>query len=401
MKLSLKKLTQYNFFLLYFSQFILTTIPAQTAFIILFFKKPALPKRVYLYLFVIICYWTTVFSLGFSAIQLRHLLFYFSFIPPLLILLSLRPATNFIFITNNFFTIFFILTAIEALLFNTPFSHHLYFFPDETSSARVQFMGFYQRPMGIAGNPSMTSCVLIFSAVLGDIANKIFPQASSQDNTKGNKAVNSFFTLKTLTIFASTLLLASGTGFILLFTYFCTKWLAQIKLNKKSILQLIGLSGVILLMIYGSIYISKNQNNFDKFTIEYAEKLFFYKIYSVVEDLKSQNKNIFFALFGRQVDPALQAAITSADFGLLAIYRAMGILGSILVLSAPLLFIFSLWRFSIPTFFFYLSFGHYAGLLSPPGAVLFAIYLYLMFCYEQILKKKTLLPPSKNLTLLI
>ena len=62
----------------------------------------------------------------------------------------------------------FIISLVEAIIVNTSFINYLYFFPSEGSSERALNFGFYQRPLGICGNSSMTSCTLIFGACLLD-----------------------------------------------------------------------------------------------------------------------------------------------------------------------------------------------------------------------------------------
>lgn len=392
MNLSLNKIVYYSLLILFFSQFILTSIPAKAALLLLFFNKPVLPTRVYLYLMVVCFYWIVVFSFGYSSIKIQYVLFYFSFIPPLLCLLTFKPTAIRLFITNKFFIIILVITIIEALLDNSPFKNFLYFMPSADSSDRTNFFGFYQRPMGVAGNPSMTSCVMIFSAVLADTLDKIpqniFDGTTALDESKSNHQ-STIFNSRTLSLTATILVLFSGTGFGLLLLYFITKLLDQIKLNTKSIMRFIVVSVILIFMGYVSLSMSKDPDvlykNNNKFSLAYAKLMFDYKVYSVIESLEQQNINVNTMLCGTQIDKNVLDASTSGDFGFLVTYTAIGAIGSILIFIAPLLFLSALWKFLVPTIFFYVSFLHYPGLLSPPGAVVFALYIYSMSRYALLI----------------
>lgn len=383
MNLSTKKLGDYSLRLLYFSRFLTTTVPAQAALSLVCLGRPIiLPARVYIYLVLVASYWLSVFSLGYSVFQLQNLLFYFSFIPPLLVLFSMKSKITPIFITKSFITIIVVLTVAEALLINSPLGSYLSFlYRDENMAAFTEFMGFYKRPMGISGNASMTSCVLIFSMVLSDSMNKLLPN----DSTKRDET-NAFFTHTTYGVTVAILVLASGTGFALLLLYFFSKLLSQIKPSKKHLKRMVGVAIVIAFTIYGSLQ-SENAEDFNKFSLTYGELIYDMKSNDVMNNIEGQNRNVSSVLFGTQVDQDTTSSATSGDFGFITMYGALGVLGSILVLFAPFLFITSLWKFIVPTFFFYVSFGHYAGLLSPPGAVLFSTYIYQLYCYNQVARR--------------
>jgi len=385
--LSSKKLSRHSLQLLYFSRFILTTIPAQAALLLLYMRKPVLPVKFLFYILCVIFYWACIFSFGYSAIRFQHVLFYFSFIPPLVILSSQKQPDVPVFISDRFIIAIFALTILEAILVNSPIAEHLYFFSlPEDSSERVKFMGFYQRPLGIAGNASMTSCVLIFSVVLADTVKDILTGISSYEKCTSHASTrehtDNIFTYRTLLLIVSILILASGTGFVLLLLYLSFKLFSRFQLKLNSLLQLIGMVALLIVCIYGSIYLTTTIDDFDKFSMSYAELIYDYKIEIVRSNLEMQNANLISVLFGMQTETSLSEALTSGDFGYIVMYNAIGLFGSILVLIVPLLFISTITKFIIPTIFFYLSFVHYPGLLSPPGAVLFSLYIYLMLNYN-------------------
>lgn len=383
-----KKLINNSLMLLYFSRFIMTTVPAQAALMLLFIKKPILPLRIYLYVFAIVFYWATVFGIGYARFQLQNLIFFFSFLPPLLVFFSMRQEAVPVFITDKFIKIVAILTLIEAILVNSPYSGLLFFYPKDDVNDYVQLLGFYQRPLGIGGNPSMTSCVLIFSLVMSDLMNKIFTLDSKTRKICGIKQVrdgeNAFFSYRTILVAITILILASGTGFALLFLYYCTRWFSHFRLNMTGLVRLSGITIVIAIMIFGCFYVTEHIDNFDKFSLTYFQLMYDYKFIIIMNSLADIGNSILTLLFGMQVDPSILSASTSGDFGYLSMFNTLGAVGSILVLIAPLLFPTSLWVFRVPTVFFCFSFIHYPGLLSPPGAVLFSIYIYSMFLYKQV-----------------
>jgi hypothetical protein len=57
----------------------------------------------------------------------------------------------------------------------------------------------------------------------------------------------------------------------------------------------------------------------------------------------------------------------------------IGIIGSVLVLLPPLLFWTARRSMLLPTLAFYLCFFHYPALSSPPGAVMFAVFLFMLW----------------------
>lgn len=375
MKPLIRKSTAFSLLPLYFSRFILTTIPAQLLLILLFLRRPALPPKIYIYLLMVIIYWVTVLLTGYSNIRLQHLLFYFSFIPPLLFMLAMKPNANIqLFITDKFIVVICILTITEAFLVNSPLIDYLYFFPQEGSSERTNFMGFYQRPLGISGNASMTSAILIFSIVLADAKNKIFSSAISGRGIQGKKKIKKTFDRRMILITICILTLASSTGFILLLLYFLIKY------RKYFIL----ISALIALLFLGAPPPTEDDLVFQKISITYVKYIYNHKVNSLIQVFKFENKTITSVLFGEQANTSMLHAATSSDFGFLVMYYAIGVLGSVLVLSTPLLFMSSLRAFFIPTIFFYFSFIHYPALLSPPGAVLFSLYIYLMACHSRL-----------------
>ena len=381
------KLKNVSLFFLYFSRFFLTTIIGQVL-ILLCIRKTSMPLRIYAYIFIVFCYWLIVLSFGSTLVGPKHLLFYFSFIPPLILLFTSDERGFIELITVKFIVTICVLIIIEALLVNSSFISYMYFFPSEGSSERVQMFGFYQRPLGVAGNSSMTSVILIFSLSLRDAIKKSFSRT-----LYGNKAGDgidftanptSFLNYPVIFVSLSIFILMSGMGFILLLLYYVLLIFEKKTLNGRNVFSLL----IILLALSGLTYVWNYDFEVNKFSFDYFIYLVEFKIIDVLGEWANLNAGGYLKiLFGGQIDLDAIDVLTSSDFGYLVMYKAIGLLGVLLVLATPLLFASSLIVFVRTTIFFYASFLHYPGLLSPPGTILFSLYLYLLHSYEMENKK--------------
>ena len=256
----------------------------------------------------------------------------------------------------------------------------MYFFPIEGSSERVNFFGFYQRPLGVAGNASMSSVISIFALSLRDVLNKnstnILKIKYTEDigffsNSKSFLSYQLFFTC------LSVLLLMSGMGFGCLFLYI---FILLIDKNNFTVKGSLSFS-ITLITLCTMAFLMTSELGLDKLSLNYFNLLVELKkdsFLAVYTDnvLNLTNLRIF---FGGQIDTNVSSVFTSGDFGYLVTYEAIGVVGMFLVLATPLLFWSSLIIYWRPTVIFYASFLHYPGLLSPPGAVLFSLYLYLLY----------------------
>jgi hypothetical protein len=202
----------------------------------------------------------------------------------------------------------------------------------------------------------MTAGVLVFSLSL-------------RDHITGNRRL---MTAASLLSFVALVALASGAGFLLLMTYLMIHYLRTVRLSIRGVrLTLVYVFASFALIWFGIAWLNEI-DEFDK-----ASTIYYLKMY----DLKMNSiENVFedsgwlTILFGNQVIHGSEAK-TSGDFGYVVTLGAIGVCGGLLVFMAPLLFFEGIPRVMIPTIFFYLSFVHYPGLLSPPGQVVFAYYL--------------------------
>jgi hypothetical protein len=352
-------LSRFGLLTLCFSRFLLTTIPAQAVLLLSVISRGriVLHRRIALYILAATCYWAVVFLLNPSTVIVSHILFYSGFVVPLVAFLNTR--TKSIVLENRYIIGICGLVVLEAILVNSGMLRYLYFFPPEGSSERVLFFGFYQRPLGIAGNASMTAGVLVFTLAL-------------RDHFTGNTRL-----LKPTTIltFIAILLLASGAGFLFFFAYVTIHTIRTFRMSVRWICTVLGytLLGSIVVML-AFTWLTKVED-FNKASAEYYVQTYDYKV-ERAEGLVTE-KNWLTIWLGNQV-MAGSIAETSGDFGYAITLGAIGICGLSLVVLVPLLFLKAIPHMLTPTIFFYLSFIHYPGLLSPPGQVVFAYYIYLL-----------------------
>lgn len=394
MNWSTKTLRGAGLLLLYFARFLTTTVPAQALLACVFLVKPTLPGKVWAYVLLVACYWATVFALNPSHVPLQNLLFYFSFVTPSIILISSKPSDAGRWIATPFLLSICGLTLLEAIILNSPFASSIsYLLPPgwATSTEHSLLFGFYQRPLGIAGNASMTSGVLIFSTVLADASRRILPNAAAGAHQSSSAALRDdrtpFFSYRTVLLTITILALASGTGLGLLILYFISQALARFEWTVGKLALFITIVAITSVIVYGVFNSFNNIEGFNKFGSSYALWILNGKIATVSGAIESHT-GVSALLFGNQVDARKLTPDTSGDFGYGVMYNAIGALGAICVLFAPFVFASSLRKFLAPTIFFYVTFIHYPALLSPPGAVVFSLYLHLLFRYESLMKTR-------------
>jgi hypothetical protein len=141
----------------------------------------------------------------------------------------------------------------------------------------------------------------------------------------------------------------------------------------------------ILVLLFISLFIVSSFTLLDqdvfhkanKFSFTYISYIVLIKYYAVFNDY-DPNTTMLVNLLGQNISLNLEKAITSGDFGFVVMHEAIGIIGLMLVLLSPFVFIKSIKHFTVPIVIFYLSFIHYPALLSAPGAINFGILLYLL-----------------------
>jgi len=371
-------LNYFGLFALIFAQYLTTAVPAYLILIICLVSgaNTKLPTRAVLYICAVVLYWLSVLSYATGKNIFTHILFYFGFLLPFLIIYVNRRIRIDVLINEKTIIGLCLLTIFEAVLFNSPIGQHLYFFPKGDNEITSIF-GFYQRPTGIAGNASLTSVVLFFLVVL-------------------TEQIRGAIKLRTrILVLATTLVLASGAGFGLVLIYLVILAFRSRRFTKKDFA--VGFAYLLIVMAaiavaLGFIVEAEKAENF-KLSIDYFILMYDYKMYLVTSFLE-QDASLETLLFGSQI--VFDQPGTTGDNGLLGAVRYIGWIGATLVFMAPLLYPGALRRYFVPFLFFCLSFVHYMGLLTPPGQVLFACYLSSLAWTKHIAREPLgLLPNSK------
>lgn len=361
-----RQLAIFGLIVLYFSTFLLTTVPAQMLLMLLFLLRNKAPSKVYFLLVLCAAYLVFVISVNPSEIPLRNILFYFSFLMPFLVMLATNDSANRFAITDGFMAVVCAITVAEAIVVNSPLGTNIWFLPAGHAHRVLMFDGLYQRPLGIAGTAASSGALVVFALALSDIS-----QAKWRLFCKKN-----IFAILTLGI------LASGTGFMLFVIYLIMKLPSSVfDAQRASFGTKIFLYCLVSILLLGASSGYFNAEGFNKFSLEYMDFLYENKLMALDA---LQDTSLVELLLGGQVSQESPVFATASDFGYLSMFEAMGILGVMLVLGAPLLFARTLRFFISPTILFYLSFIHYPALSSPPGAVLFALYLYMLKSYKRI-----------------
>lgn len=364
--MKIRTLTKVGLASLYLSRFALTTVPAQLLLLGLSLRKPRAPRRVTLYLLALAVYVSAVLLLNPSPVPLRNILYYFSFLPPFLVMLSAKNDEARFTVTTGFILAICVATIAEAILINTPIGADVWFFPADHPHRHLIFgNGWYQRPSGIAGIASSTASIVVISLVLSDVFEPHWGLFSAK---------NTFAVL-------ALVVLATGTGFMYFMFYLVLKLLGgKVGSRRTRLGTKVSLFVVIGLLLYGATG-GLWTRELNKFSFDYAWLIVENKM---VMFRDSEPSTALEFLFGGQASQSASVLNTSSDFGYFGMFHAMGVIGCVLVLCAPFLFYRSLRYFVLPTVFFFLSFVHYPALSSPPGAVLFALYLFMLHSHRKV-----------------
>lgn len=359
---------------LYFSRYLLSTVPAQLLLVCLLIIKSRAPRTVRVYVVLCFIYFLAVILVHPSVTAVRHMLFFFSFVPPFLVMLSARNSLHNFAVTPSFIVAVCVITVAEAIALNSPLSGYLWFFPED-HAYRTLFNGFYQRPSGVAGVASSSGALVVFSLVLCDAGQPRWTVLSKQ-------MVAAVVTL---------IVLASGTGFVLFVLYLALR--AAIR-AKRRVSQMSRLSafGLVSLLAFGSVGVFA-ANGLTHFSLDYVSAIYDNKAAAVrawaAEDMRGDE-----LLLGHQISGSEPALTTSGDFGYMSMVSSIGLLGTMLVVGTPLLFAGSLHAFAVPSILFLLSFVHYPALSSPPGALLFALYLQMLAMHDRTHRSRRRTPVS-------
>ncbi len=241
---------------------------------------------------------------------------------------------------------FFIL---EAFLINTLISseslHNI------SSDLGKIFFGFYERPVGFTANPGTTSVFLIVINFLIEI----FEGKKSSTNDL-------------LLLIIAVILSISGTGIMILFTYFFFRYIAFAKggynqLTIKILLTFIFVFTTLFTILSFGDKISDNQKYSTKYVSEIIQNKY----------IKLQNDTEFTVL-GVQVNEG--QAQTSGDFGLQLLYNVNGTLGFIIYVCMLLSFWRADARFLMPLLLLLIGSLHYPSAFSGGGHVLMALIIY-------------------------
>lgn len=185
--------------------------------------------------------------------------------------------------------------------------------------------------------------------------------------------------------------LATGTGFVLFVVYFAAMSAYQASRQRSVFANVFRLATVMFLSLGAAGgFVTEG---FTKFSFDYAYLILGMKV-SRVESFTSQGFKEL--LLGGQVSLVNPVMTTTGDFGYLGMISSIGLLGAALVLGAPLLFARSLRGFIGPTVLFILSFVHYPALSSPPGAVLFALYLYMLASHIRVDQRQAIVTSASG-----
>ncbi len=344
---------------LYFSRFVLTTVPAHLSLVAVFARRPAVPRRLLIYMMVVAVF--VGFSMLLSpapGVPLRNALFFFSFLTPLILMSSRRDAVARFVVSHRFILLLCAVTIAEAIVVNSWWGANVWFFPANHPHRYLIFGdGWYQRPSGLTGIASSTAFIVVMSLVLGD----------------GGSRQRRLLSFRNLVATFTLLVLATGTGFVLFITYLGLRLLPERRrLTRAHLRTLLALGALVALLLYGAtgrLWTSE----LDKFSFHYVGLIIDNKMEMLVA---FRLRPPIEMMVGGQVSASTPVLSTMTDFGYFGLFDAMGAVGTLLVMSAPLLYWRALAQHKRATFFYLLSYVHYPALCSPPGAVLLALYLF-------------------------
>lgn len=354
-----RKISRFLLYGLFLSRFITSTVPAQIALGLLAVGTKRVPERLLGYLIVCAGYVGIVVVINPAYAPVSNFLFYFSFVPAFLVMLATRAAESEEFLTARAMKLISLLTFLDAVAMNSFLRPYMWFYPEGHVHGQSMIFGFYNRPAGIAAVTSSSGALAVFMLVLSDWWHP-------------REALTNRRTLWTL---ATLVLLQSGTGFAMFSAYVLLRVYSQYRSSiQKRGASLVVLAGVVA-AIYLTLGISDETAAQWRFSFAYARLVYDIKVEEVI---RSTFGNFDTLMLGAQIDATLVGNITTSDFGVLGMLMGIGIVGTVLVLLPPLLFWTRRRSMALPTAFFYACFLHYPALSSPPGAVMYAVFLFML-----------------------
>lgn len=297
-----------------------------------------------------------LFQLAFSFIlsgnnlaSFTNTLFYFSY---LLVYIFLKDKNREDLITylRYLMVAMFTFTLIEFVVFNSPFSNFVWYFP-EGHTHRSQIMGF-QRAQGLGAISSSSGAVAVLSLALYSVVS--------------DKSLRFYGAI----MFSTIALMMSGTGFFLFFAYLLLATL----MKSRGVIRKFFLWGflIALLMTTFSVF---EEMGLNRFTLTYFVDIFVYKGEQYA-DFES-DKSISSIVFGGQSNSNNPVIVTSSDFAIMGLFESMGIYSIALIVTAPIWLAGYQRQYLIILILYWLSWVHYPAMGSPIGCVFLGVFLAL------------------------
>ncbi len=351
---------------LFVSRYLTSTVPAQLLLLLLGMVRLRLPGRMLAYIAVSALYVGVVLVQNPQYAPMSNFIFYFSFVPPFLVMMSTRSEGSQEFLDLRAMKVVLVLTALDAVAMSTGLRQYMWFFPEGHSHGQSMIFGFYNRPSGVAAVASSSGALAVFMLVLSDLWHR-------RETLLNRRLVITLLTL---------LLLQSGTGFAMFGAYVVLRLVQQYRSRLRVRNRSAGL--LILASVVGAIYTTRNlefeQAAQFRFSLEYARQVYEVKVAQLELTRFGRPATLW---LGAQIDPALVGQVTTSDFGVLGMVQGIGIVGTTLILLPPLLFRTGRRSLVLPTVFFYACFLHYPALSSPPGAVIYGAFLWTLWSVKR------------------
>jgi len=242
----------------------------------------------------------------------------------------------------------FIVICLEALLINTVIDPTV--LPNYPPTAEEDvinktFMNFYKRPYSIGNNASITGTLII----------AILFYAYSTGVGLNQTKLNTIFYLS----FLSILLLASGTGLMLLILFL----IYRLKPFKNIVNS--AMSVLLVALLYYVIFKTEitNFDDFDKISSIYFDFLIEFKSQQI-EDVLAKMHHGYQYLIGIEFENKTEI-VTWSDFAWNNLFECFGIIGVLLTLA--FLFVKANKYSYLPVCLFVIGAFHYAGMYALPG----------------------------------
>lgn len=206
-----------------------------------------------------------------------------------------------------------LITIVEAFLVNTFVSVAvLPNYPDPNqANVYTAFFGFYQRPYGFCGQPSVTSSVLVAMMAL------------QEDRLEANTWIHK---LAEVLPIASVLLCASGTGYLALTVFFVLN-----KVRKAYIFVIIPVLLFIYFAVLGFLEDLVISTPLAKVSPAYILFLWNFKLEQIFETYNLTNYDMFQVFFGKTFAKG-EAIPIGSDFGWINSLYVSGILGLAIII---------------------------------------------------------------------